>query len=323
MRYLIYSEPVPPGWEWDPLRPVSGTTEFYVRTAQETLALAEDNEVMVIYDGPLLMAGGRDADHDRLVYVPRDEAADAVAHFDAEYAVVCNYSAEHHRRDLTEIWPSWLAYWCNRYSDSPKMTSDAERTLAGLGPGLNIVVSEFHRKQLLSHGIENTTVVPHGVDHDKYRCDPEDKENLAIFTSSYDRGGRYLEDLWARRRLTERTGVKLYVSDYGKDVHGSTRGLMGDDEMTGLYKRAKWWIHPGQGVELFCISGVKAQAAGCTPIVVPEMALAETVRWGFRSAEEDLALNIERILTSKITTRANADHVPSWREATQMLWNAV
>lgn len=281
----------------------------------------ERNEVLVVYDGPLMEFGAG------LTFVPRDDCAEMIAAFDADACLVCNYDESFFTRDMPDVW-STVGFWCNRYSDDPRMRTDEDRTLAGLGPGLNVVVSEFHRRQLESHGINNTVVVPHGVDHDRYRCTDrefEEKENLAIFTSSYDRGGVLLENIWRRHLIQERTGVRLWVSPYGRSygIPGADEGLLSDMEMTDLYKRAKWWLHPGEGVELFCLAGVKAQAASCTPIVVPEMALAETIQYGFRSSKEDYAENILRTLTSKVTTKANADHVPSWREATKMLWAAV
>lgn len=308
MRYLIYTEALAPDWYWDPLAPTSGTSEFYVRTAQETVRMHPGNEVMVVYDGPLVMPEEFD---DRLVFMPRDDCRQAIEEFDPDKTLVCNHDPVFTSRDVFgSVWFN-VIFWTNRYEDEPEPV-----------PGLCIVVSEFHRKQLASHGLNNYVVVPHGVDHAKYDCDPKEKAKICLFSSSYDRGGSYLENLWQRHRIVERTGYALHVTHYGRDagMPGRPTGLVPDEEMVTLYKEAAFWLHPGQGVELFCLAGAKAQAAHCTPVIVPAMALAETVKWGFRFTEEEFGQGLIRILNAGIQATSNAEHIPSWSCATRMLW---
>jgi hypothetical protein len=211
---------------------------------------------------------------------------------------------------LDSVWTN-IVFWTNRYEDEPEPV-----------PGLCIVVSEFHKKQLAAHGLKHYKVVPHGVDHAKYDCDPSHKTKLCLFSSSYDRGGAFLEDLWRRHRVLERTGYALMVTGYGRDagLPGKPTGLMSDEALTEAYKEAAFWLHPGQGVELFCLAGAKAQAAHCTPVIVPAMALAETVKWGFRFNEEEFGQGLIRILNAGIQPTSDAEHIPSWAEATRMLW---
>jgi hypothetical protein len=38
------------------------------------------------------------------------------------------------------------------------------------------------------------------------------------------------------------------------------------------------WLHPCTGIELFCIAGQKAMCGGAIPVVVPCMAMSETIR---------------------------------------------
>lgn len=307
MRFLMYTEVLPSDFRWEPSKPLGGTPEFYARTAQETVSMSPDNEVLVVYDGPLWVP-----DDGRLVYLPREDAKEAIPEFDPDRVMICNYGRRHVERDFADATFCLMrdpVYWTNHYEDEPDPI------------GKNTVVSEFHRRQLLEAGDIHTRVVPHGVDHDKYRCDPKDKRKLCLFSSSYDRGGAYLEDLWRTHRIRERTGYELHVTSYGRN-HGVPGALGGisEEEMTDLYKEASFWLHPGHGVELFCLAGVKAQAAGCTPVIVPNMALAETVKWGYRFSEGDYAKRLIQVLNNGMTVASNADHIPSWAEATRMLW---
>ena len=70
-------------------------------------------------------------------------------------------------------------------------------------------------------------------------------------------------------------------------------------QMASLFRRATLWLHPcaDGGTEVFCISGHKAQCAGASalapssdtqavagaiPVVLPCMALSETIRFGVK-----------------------------------------
>jgi len=109
-------------------------------------------------------------------------------------------------------------------------------------------------------------------------CWPEQFKNpvkdpkLCLYSSSPDRGGEFLAKIWPE--IEKKTGAKLIIT-YKEDIS--------EDEMIELYKKANLWLHPGIGVELFCISGYKAQVAGCIPVVVPNMALEETIKFGIKT----------------------------------------
>lgn len=111
--------------------------------------------------------------------------------------------------------------------------------------------------------------------------DPIKKSRECLYSSSPDRGGDFLKSIWPE--VEERTGAKL-VTTYSKDIS--------ENEMIELYKRSQFWLHPCQGVELFCIAAVKAQVAKCIPVVVPNMALRTTVKYGVKTTldkyKEDL-----------------------------------
>lgn len=133
-----------------------------------------------------------------------------------------------------------------------------------------IVLSKFHQRIFG----DNSRIVP-------LSCYPEDLvggvkiPRQCLYSSSPDRGLDFLLSIW--KEVEERTGAKL-ISTYKKDISES--------DMCNLYRTSQFWLHPGMGIELFCISAVKAQVAGCIPVVIPEQALAETVRYGVRTTKE-------------------------------------
>lgn len=101
-------------------------------------------------------------------------------------------------------------------------------------------------------------------------------------------------------------------------------GAVDDKTMAELYQSSDIWAHPCNGGELFGISGVKAQAAGCVPVFFPTMALAETVRHGIRSTPESFVRDMVSILGN--TTRKEdirkelaSEKYPDWEDSTSLL----
>ena len=130
-----------------------------------------------------------------------------------------------------------------------------------------IVLSPYHQDIFGS----NSRIVPHSC-HPWQFIDPVKENGLCLYSSSPDRGGDFLSSIWSD--VERETGARL-VKTYNKSIS--------DDDMIDLYKKAQFWLHPCQGVELFCISAVKAQVAKCIPVVVPNMALATTVKYGVKT----------------------------------------
>lgn len=148
-------------------------------------------------------------------------------------------------------------YWTNKMGQKDTDYMDFDE---------RITLSKYHQSLFGPHSV----IIGHA-------CWPKEfisnlkEEKLCLYSSSPDRGLDFLESIWPE---VEETGARL-ISTYDKNISES--------EMTELYKKAQFWLHPGQGVELFCISAYKAMAAGCIPIVVPNMALDETVKYGVKT----------------------------------------
>jgi hypothetical protein len=280
MKLAIYTEPLPPQFHWNPLAPWRGTEEFYVETAKHLAAAG--HVVEVFYDGAAI------DEPDAVRYLPRAEYR---AGHDA--VLSCNVAPP-------AVLPSTRhVYWTNLWKD---------RFERHLWADEQVVISDFHRQSYedpidsLEGSRYRTHVVGHGVDAARYAGGT--KEPIALYSSSMDRGGYWLVDNWHRFG----TGLELVC----------TAGEKTDAEMVDLYKRAKVWLHPGLGVELFCIAALKAQAAGCLCVYSPTMALPETIRPG-HLALPLLRWRSDLVDLNKTPAPAVPVDLPSWGEVTSKL----
>jgi glycosyltransferase involved in cell wall biosynthesis/GR25 family glycosyltransferase involved in LPS biosynthesis len=127
---------------------------------------------------------------------------------------------------------------------------------------------------------------------DPYRC---------VYASSYARGLEVLLDAWPRAK--ERFPAASLDIYYGWQTwlpmpagweEGMRRrvaslapldvrehGRIGHERLARELQGASFWTYPCTVPETFCITGLKAQRAGCVPVVVRGGALAETVIDGF------------------------------------------
>lgn len=158
-------------------------------------------------------------------------------------------------------------YWTNWYHNRDKNHLDFDE---------RVVVSKYYQSL---YG-PNSRVIYHACWPKKYQ-NPIKEKGSCLYSSSPDRGKDFINQIWPD--VYKRTGAKL-ITTYNKNIT--------EDEMTDIYRRSQFWLHPCQGIELFCISGYKAQAAKCIPVYVPNMALAETILFGIKTTigrfKEDL-----------------------------------
>ena len=231
----IWTEVLPPGWEWTPDNYLGGTPEFYVNTAENI-----DDDVIVYYDGKTM-------EHNGIYYLQRK------AYVGSDIVLACNSKpptlAKHNIS-----WTNWID------STEDDYTEYDER----------IVISPYHQ----SIFGDNSRIVPHSCIAEDFK-DGVKVRKQCLYSSSPDRGGKFLESIWDE--VKERTGAEL-IATYNKSIS--------DAEMIELYKSSEYWLHPCQGVELFCIAAAKAQVAGCIPVVVPNMALETTVKYGIKTTIE-------------------------------------
>lgn len=122
------------------------------------------------------------------------------------------------------------------------------------------------------------------------------------YFSAYYRGLECLLDMWLdiRKEVPDATldvyyGWESWVALEGEDdfyhtmnhkfdelkEHGVTvHGRVSHTELAKAMKTIQVWAYPTQFSEIHCITALKAQEAGCYPVVTNVAALAETVQSG-------------------------------------------
>lgn len=190
-----------------------------------------------------------------------------------------------------------VIYYTNDIEDSERLTPKRLQQVNKV-----LALSKYHRDYLLM-GIPNVQVLSHGISK---KDPPYNKVPYScLYASSPDRGLQLLLSLWPKIKK-EIPEAELEIAYNGKT----------EPEMEELYSKSEYWLYPCKGVELYCITGIRAQAHGCVPIVTPHMALKETVRHGIKPkienfVEETVALMKNRSLTESIRNKCLKDTYPT------------
>jgi len=171
----------------------------------------------------------------------------------------------------------------------------------------------------------NVFVVPHGYDPKKIFPGMKIPKQC-LYASSPDRGLDTLLEAWPR--VYEAHPDANLVLTYGghANLPGVTAlGEVDEDTMNELYRTSDIWCHPANGGELQCITGMKAQAAGCVPVIIPTMALYETVKHGFFLTKENYAAGLIQALTNSYDYREKLlqEHFTTIKESTDKLFAVI
>lgn len=173
-------------------------------------------------------------------------------------------------------------------------------------------------------------IVPHG--YDKEKIYPEKKINKQVlYCSSPDRGLHELLEMWTEihEAHPDATLLVTYTSDDLPNLDGVMYlGQVDEDFMNDLYRTSDIWAYPCNGGELYCMSGIKAQVAGCVPCYYPTQALGETVRVGVRCNPGNFVPQIIDLLGNSRKKKWIREHLaaevyPDWQESTRILLNAI
>lgn len=130
------------------------------------------------------------------------------------------------------------------------------------------------------------------------------KPNSVGYFSAYYRGLECLLDMWPaiRKEVPEATldvyyGWESWVALEGENdfyhrmeakfkklrSKGVTvHGRVSHEELAKAMKEIQVWAYPTEFPEIHCITALKAQEAGCYPVVTDVAALAETVKCGVK-----------------------------------------
>jgi glycosyltransferase involved in cell wall biosynthesis len=252
MRIKVFTNWVGDGWSpWGWLR----GTECFIREFS-VIAASKGHDVTVFHNGELHgdYKGAKFVDHkefnykcDLLLIIKEPSLVDSPNIKDAKKVLFYTNNVDERE---------------NLY---PRRVEKIDRIFA---------LSDWHKDNLL-YDIPKVEVLFHGIYPEKYKGGDK-KKDLCVYTSSPDRGLQHLREFWPeiKRQVPD---AQLITAYDGKS----------DAEMCDLYRMADFWLYPCGGGELYSIAGQEAQAAGCMPIVIPTMALNETIRFGVKTNLQD------------------------------------
>lgn len=165
-----------------------------------------------------------------------------------------------------------------------------------------IALSHFHQEVFLA-GVPKVQVVSHGikVNPNKYTR----KKNLCVYASSPDRG--------LSKLLRDFEIIKKEIPDAELEIAYNGRT---EEDMERLFWEADFWLYPCMGIELYCIAGIRAQAHGCFPIVVPTMALNETVKFGIKCNGLSFAHKVIETMKNRELVESEREKMLVWRYPT-------
>jgi glycosyltransferase involved in cell wall biosynthesis len=235
------------------------------------------------FENVLVYYDGPAGEYDGVFYLPRS------AYKGNDVVLVCN--------SIPEKLGKYNIYWSNWYGEKEEDYQQFDE---------RIVQSPFHQD---CFGHETSRMVPLSCWPDNFKK-AKKKKGQCLYSSSPDRGGEFLKKIWPE--VSRETGAELIMT-YTTDIS--------EEEMIELYKSSEFWLHPCEGVELFCVAAAKAQCAGCIPVVVPNMALETTVKYGIRTTME----NYKEDLIKAIKNPPQPDKVDfgSWQTVTDELFKNV
>lgn len=169
---------------------------------------------------------------------------------------------------------------------------------------------------------ENVFWVPPGYDEAKiYPGNKMPKQ--CLYASSPDRGLDILLEAWPK--VYEAHPDATLVLTYGAEANLPgiiNLGEVDNDTMNELYRTSQIWTYPCTGNELYCMVGIKAQAAGCYPLIIPHMALEETVLYGRTTDKEHFTEALIDLLDKNQFPEYHYKY-PTWTDTTEKLLNVI
>lgn len=155
--------------------------------------------------------------------------------------------------------------------------------------------SQYHKDQY--QNIDNYHIIGNGLDTGQFKT-AKKKPYSVIYPSAYYRGLETLLKLWpkVKEQVPEATldiyyGWNSWVGIEGEDsfykrMVNTLRGMepLGVKEhgrvdhktLANKYAESKVWAYPTEFPEIWCITAVKANLAGCKPVITDVAALKET-----------------------------------------------
>jgi glycosyltransferase involved in cell wall biosynthesis len=214
--------------------------------------------------------------------------------------------------------------------------------------------SQWHKDQYPD--IKDFSIVPNGIEVSQFST-KEKKPHSVIYPSAYYRGLEKLLNIWpnVRKEIPDATldiyyGWESWVTAEGRDdfYHRTIKlldelkdqgvtehGRVDHQTLADKYAESKVWAYPTEFPEIFCITAVKANLAGCKPVITDVAALTETGGPSADYVETDHIYGDEyksEQFTKKLIKALKEDHDPTeqiewakkfgWSNVAQS-WNKV
>lgn len=172
-----------------------------------------------------------------------------------------------------------------------------------------MVKSQFHRELAPNVADDDVAVISNGIVPVGTSNKNRDPVQMC-YTSSYDRGLQHLLEIWpdvkeavpkaslkicygwdlfdkSYRDNPERKAWKKKINKLMEQPGIEHLGRISHSEVKDLMRESGIFAYPSHFEEICCISAIKAQLYGCTPVVMDYAALSETVQHG-RKIEGDI-----------------------------------
>lgn len=172
-------------------------------------------------------------------------------------------------------------------------------------------LSEWHEKELKSINPLFQFKIGHikpGIERVKVA---RNMRNIGqcLYASSPDRGLDFLLSGWKRvlDAIPDAILKVTYQQKQSNPFHSvEYTGRLSKEQMDDMYLSSDVLLYPCSGGERFCISALKAQYFGVIPVVIPTMALSETVQFGIKTTRDkffDEAISLIKDERRKVAIR--------------------
>lgn len=302
MRVNFLVNEIAGGWEPTDTR-LGGTEESVVRWAEELCKIGHE---VVVYRNPRINWPTHMHAHGNVPYFDR-------AWYNGGGDICINLKS-------SEVDPKEPTIYLTNETDAGD--KDLSKYLGVVWPSewaADNIHANNPRKFILPHGYNPKEIYP-----------GEKIPKQCFYASSPDRGLMTLLRAWPKVHAVHPDAtLKVTYGATEYDLPGvEFLGEADEATMNQLYRESDIWCHPANGGELYCITGVKAQAAGCVPVIIPTMALSETVRHGYFTDEENYADTLIKALSEptkrdEIRNSLSQERYPTWEDSTTRLLEII
>lgn len=302
MTFAIYV-----GHSLEPFNPLSqekgigGSEEAVIEVARELTKLGH---WVTIYGRT---PSGREEVHQGVRWLPYERVR--ISKLPPDVLVVWRYP--HLIKELIETNPMWeqagrTALWLH------DTVGDTDVLPYALMYDTIFVLSDFHKDlyrnvrelSLRSRKAVRVIKTANGIDPKHFKKKVKKVPYRMIYASSYDRGLADLLERWTeiKSKVPEatlhicygwNTSEKLNTDKPFQSFKDHIENMMNQEGITHLGRlsheelaremlEAEVWAYPTWWPETFCITAIKAQAAGAIPVVIPSGSVREMVQWGWK-----------------------------------------